>query len=255
MGRRVPVVLAAVVVALIGVVAVLIYAKGADARAVAEQQPQTVFIAAKLVPAGTTAAEAVATGLIVPTQVAAKGVPAGALSKVDDATGKLLALTDIAPGEFVVASRFGTTPLGQKAIQVPDGQIAISVSLSDPARVGAFVTPGSHIVIYDTYVPSAGATAASDPKNGVAGTKQTQVLLDDVLVIAVGSTSLTRPANGQGQAQAPAAGALVTVALPPATAAKLVHGIQTGTLYAGLRGTDTKANLGQIVSDATLFSK
>jgi pilus assembly protein CpaB len=117
--------------------------------------------------------------------------------------------------------------------------------LSDPARVGAFVTPGSHIVIYDTYVPVVAA--------GAAGGKQTQVLLDDVLVIAVGSTSLTPPASGE--APAPAAGALVTVALPPATAAKLVHGIQTGTLYAGLRGTDTKAGLAQIVSDATLFSK
>ena len=252
MGRRVLAVLAAVVVALIGVVSVLFYAKGADARAVADQRPQTVFIAAKLVPSGTSAADAVAQGLMAPTQVAAKGLPVGALQKVDDATGKLLALTDIAPGEFVVSSRFGITPLGQKAIQVPDGQIAISISLSDPARVGAFVTPGSHIVIYDTYVPLTVATASA-PKNGAAGTKETQVLLDDVLVIAVGSISLTPPANGQ--AQAPTPGALVTVALPPATAAKLVHGIQTGTLYAGLRGTDTKANLGQIVSDATLFSK
>ena len=52
-----------------------------------------------------------------------------------------------------------------------------------------------------------------------------------------------------------ATGSLVTVALTPDTAAKLVHGIQTGTLYAGLRGTDTKANLAQIVSDATLFRK
>jgi pilus assembly protein CpaB len=254
MGRRVLVVLAAVVVALIGVVAVVVYAQGADARAVADQQPQTVYIAKQLVPAGTTAAEAVASGLIVPTQVAAKGLPAGALSTVDEATGKLVALTDINAGEFVVAGRFGTTPLGQKAIQVPDGQIAISLSLSDPARVGAFVTPGSRIVIYDTYVPvvaaaKAGAAAAAP------GGKETQVLLDDVLVIAVGSTSLTPPANGDAQAQPAAAGALVTVALPPATAAKLVPGIQTGTLYAGLRGTDTKADMAQIVSDATLFSK
>jgi len=252
MGRRVLAVLAAVVVAMIGVVAVVVYANGADARAVAGQQPQTVYVAAKLVPSGTSAADAVATGLIVPTQVAAKGLPAGALSTVDDATGKLVALTDIAPGEFVVAGRFGTTPIGQKAIQVPDGQVAISLSLSDPARVGAFVTPGSHIVIYDTYVPVV-AVAKTGSAAGAVGGKQTQVLLDDVLVIAVGSTSLTPPANGE--AQAPAAGALVTVALPPDTAAKLVHGIQTGTLYAGLRGTDTKANLTQIVSDASLFSK
>ena len=255
MGRRVVAVLAAVVVALMGVISVLFYAKGADARAVADQRPQTVFIAAKLVPAGTTAAEAVATGLIVPTQVAAKGLPLGALSTVDAATGKLLAMTDIAPGEFVVASRFGTTPLGQKAIQVPDGQIAISLTLSDPARVGAFVSPGSHIVIYDTYVPAVAAAGGTAPAAGAVAGKQTRVLLDDVLVIAMGSATLTPPAATQGQAQPAAAGALVTVALPPATAAKLVHGIQTGTLYAGLRGTDTKADLAQIVSDATLFSK
>ncbi len=257
MGRRVLVVLAAVVVALIGVVAVVVYAQGADSRAVADQQPQTVYIAAKLVPAGTTAAEAVATGLMVPTQVAAKGLPLGALSTVDEATGKLLALTDIAPGEFVVASRFGTTPLGQKAIQVPDGQIAISLELSDPARVGAFVSPGSHIVIYDTYVPPVAAAGTTAAAAAAVATKQTRVLLDDVLVIAMGSTTLTPPAATDGQAQpaAAAAGALVTVALPPALAAKLVQGIQTGTLYAGLRGTDTKADLAQIVSDATLFGK
>ena len=252
MGRRVLAVLAAVVVALIGVVAVVVYANGTDARAVADQRPQTVYIAKQLVPAGTTAAEAVATGLIVPTQVAAKGLPLGALSTVDEATGKLLALTDITPGEFVTASRFGTTPLGQKAIQVPDGQIAISLTLSDPARVGAFVSPGSHIVIYDTYVPAVAAAGATGPAAGAAGGKQTRVLLDDVLVIAMGSATLTPTAAGQAPA---APGALVTVALPPATAVKLVHGIQTGTLYAGLRGTDSTTNLAQIVSDATLFSK
>jgi pilus assembly protein CpaB len=249
MGRRVMAVLAAMLVGLVGVAAVLLYAKGADARAVADQQPQTVFIAQELVPSGTTAADAVAKGLMVPTQLAAKGVPVGAMTKVDAANGKLVALTDIAQGDFVIASRFGTTPTGQKAIQVPDGQVAISVSLSDPGRVGTFVTPGSRIVIYDTYIP---VTVA---KGAAAGAKETQVLLDDVLVIAVGSTSLTPVANANGETQNAAASALVTVALPPVTAAKLVHGIQTGTLYAGLRGTDSKANLGQIVSDSNLFNK
>jgi len=255
MGRRVLAVLAAVVVALIGVVSVVFYAKGADARAVAGQQPQMVFVAAKLVPSGTTAADAVAQGLMVSTQVASKGMPAGALAVVDDANAKLVALSDIVPGEYVVASRFGTAPLGMKAIQVPDGQIAISLTLPDPARVGAFVSPGSHIVLYDTYSGAAPTGTTADPKaaaGGGAGGRVTRVLLDDVLVIAMGSATLTPAANGEA---APAAGALVTVALPPETAAKLVHGIQTGTLYAGLRGTDTKTDLTQIVSDTTLFTK
>jgi pilus assembly protein CpaB len=256
MGRRVMAVLAAVVVGLIGVASVLFYANGADDRAVADQRPQTVFVAQQLVPSGTSAADAVAKGLMVPTQIAAKGVPAGALTKVGDATGKLVALTDIAPGEFVLSSRFGETPLGQRAIQVPDGQVAISVSLSDPARVGAFLTPGSRIVIYDTYAPGVAGVSA-----GATQTRQTRVLLDDVLVIAVGSTSLTPAANSAGlansggQTQAVTPGALVTVALPAATAAKLVQGIQTGALYAALSGTNPKTDLGQVVSDATLFNK
>jgi pilus assembly protein CpaB len=241
MGRRVMAALAAMLVGLIGVAAVLLYAKGADARAVDDQRPVSVFIAKALVPTGTTAADAVAKGLIVPTRIATKGVPVGALTTVDAATGKLVALSDIAAGDFVVGSRFGTTPTGSKAIQVPDGQVAISVSLSDPGRVGTFMTPGSRIVIYDTY------SLASGPK-------QTQVLLDDVLVIAIGTTSLTPVPKTDG-APAEGGGSLVTVALPPVTAAKLVHGIQTGTLYAGLSSTNTKADIGQIVSDATLFNK
>jgi pilus assembly protein CpaB len=249
MGRRVMTVLAAMLVGLIGVAVVLVYAAGADARALAGQRTQIVYMAQQLVPSGTTAADAVSKGLMVPTQIVANGVPAGALTKVDAATGKLVALTDIAAGDFVIASRFGTTPTGAKAIQVPDGQVAISVSLTDPGRVGTFVTLGSHIVIYDTYQPPAG------PAGTPAATKQTRVLLDDALVIGVGSTSLTPAANANANGQGQSSGALVTVALPPDAAAKLVHGIQTGTLYAGLRGIDTTASLAQIVSDSTLFNK
>lgn len=244
MGRRVMAVLAAVLVGLIGVGAVMVYASGADSRAVAAQHPQTVLIATALVPAGTSAADAVAKGLIVPTQVAAKAVPLGALHAVDAATGKLVALSDIAPGEFIAAARFGTVSLSQGAIQVPDGTFAISLTLSDSARVGAFMTPGSHIVLYDTYAPPSSAT------------KSTRVLLDDVLVIAMGSATLKPAPAATDGAPAAVAGPLMTVALPPEKAATLVHVIQTGgSLYAGLRGANAKANLSQIVTDAKVFNR
>jgi pilus assembly protein CpaB len=248
MGRRVMAVMAALAVGLIGVGAVLLYARGADARAVAGQRPQSVFIAQDLVPAGTSAADAVATGLMAPVQIAAKGIPAGAMAKVDAATGKLVARTDIAQGDFVLASRFGTTPSGQRAIQVPAGQVAISVDLSVPGRVGTFVTPGSHIVIYDTYTPVAAKGAA-------AGLEVTRVLLADVLVIAMGTTSLSPVPEGEGKPPASSSEALVTVAVPPGTAPKLVHAIATGKLYAALRGSDTKADVGDVISNANLFSK
>jgi pilus assembly protein CpaB len=252
MGRRIVAILAAAMVAVVGVAAVLLYARGADARAIAAQQPTDVYVVKSLVSSGTTLKDAVQNGLIVKTSVVAKGKPAGALEAVDGSNGSLFALSDIQPGEYVLGDRFGVKPVGTKAIDVPAGQVAVSIALADPARVGTFLTPGSKVVLYDTYTPK--AAAGSSSSGGDAG-QATRVLLDDVLVIAMGEASLTpSPPAGEGEAAAPVAGALMTVAVTPADAVRLVHGIQTGTLYAALRGTDAKVDLGKVVSEASLFS-
>lgn len=263
MRRRIIAIAAAALLALVGVLAVVAYARGADQRAIAGARPLPVYITQKPVPAGTSLNEAMRNQLLVKTEVPAKAVPAGALTEVTDANKDLLAITDIAAGEYVLSARFGTTPQGSKAIQVPAGQVAISVALSDPARVGQFVTPGSRLVIYDTYqtpAPAAGGTAAPGAPvspNG-QGAKETRVLLDDVLVIAVGATALTpvgQPTGTSPQTPSAEAKTLVTLALPPDQATRLVHGIQTGQPYAGLRGADAKVNTAVAVSDASLFAK
>jgi pilus assembly protein CpaB len=258
MGRRLVAIFAAALVALLGAVAVLLYAKGADSRAVAAQQPTNVYVVKTIVPAGTTLKDAVQNGLIIKTSVAAKGVPAGALAGVDGSNGGLFALSDIQPGEYVLGDRFGVKPVGTKAIEVPAGQVAVSITLTDPARVGTFVTPGSKVVLYDTYTPVAKTDSGSSDA-AAAAIETTRVLLDDVLVIAMGQASLTPAAPPTGEdgeeVAAPVPGALMTVAVTPADAVRLVHGIQTGSLYAALRGTDAKIDLGKVVSEATLFSK
>jgi pilus assembly protein CpaB len=247
-GRRVIAITAAVLLAIVGVVAVVLYANGADQRAIASAQPRTVFISTQAVPAGTTLNDSIATGLIVETTLPAKSVPAGALTAVTDENKQLLALSEIAPGEYIQAARFGTTPQGSQAIRVPSGQIAVSLNLSDPARVGTFVAPGSHIVIYDTI---AGSTATG----GSAAEPGTHVLFEDVLVIAIGSTALT-PAQPTGQATAAQqGGTLVTLALSPDQAPRLVHALQGGSLYAGLRGAEVKINTALVVTDANMFNR
>jgi pilus assembly protein CpaB len=253
MGRRIVAIFAAALVALLGATAVLFYARGADARAIASQQPHSVYVVKSLVPAGTTLKDAVQNGLIVKTSVAEKGVPLGALGGVDSSNGGLFSLSDIQPGEFVLTDRFGTKPIGTKAIEVPAGQVAVSVSLTDPARVGTFLTPGSKVVLFDSY--QSATTAGASSAQGT--TTQTRVLLDDVLVIAVGAASLTPApsATKSGDAAAaPVAGALLTFAVTPADAVRLVQGIQTGSLYAALRGSDAKIDLGKVVSSTSLFS-
>ena len=160
MGRRILAIAAATVIALIGAVLVLIYARGADARAVEAASPQTVYVSSATVPAGTSLKEAVRLELITQTKTAAAAVPAGALTSVNDSNSALLALKDIPPGQYILEASFGETPVGEKAIQVPAGRLAVSVQLSDPARVGNFVTPGSFLTIFATH-PEATAPAAS----------------------------------------------------------------------------------------------
>ena len=256
MGRRVIAIFIAAVVAVIGVGAVLLYARGADSRAIAAQQPVNVYVAEKPVASGTMLKDAVRTGSIVKTSVASKGLPAGALTSVTDSNSSLLALTDIQPGEYVLSGRFGTTPTGTKAIEVPSGMVAVSVELSDPARVGTFVTPGTHLAIFESYkIKAIGDDKQSKTLND-ADIQGTSVLLDDVLVIAMGDTALTPGQNKSTEADAAKSNApsfLVTVAVSPKDAARLVHGINNGKLYAALRGSDVKMAGIPRIDDLNIF--
>ncbi len=252
MARRVIALFAAVLVAIVGMVAVLIYVRGADARAIQGAEPRTVFVTVQPVAAGTPLVDAVRGGMLVRTSVAAKAFPLGGLSEVTEANQQLVAITDIGVGEYVLAARFGTTPSGRKAISIPAGQVGISIKLEDPARVGSFVTPGSRIVIFDTFLDTANPPAASPTAGSPQDPRSTRVLFDDVFVIGMGESSLTPATTGTNQA---AGGFLVTVALSPTDAARLVHAVRTGALYAGLRGADASMDLGYVVTDANLFEK
>ncbi len=259
MGKRVLAIIAAAVIALVGAVLVLIYARGADARAVADASPTTVYVSNLVVPAGTSLKDAVRLEQITQTQVASGALPAGALTSVDDTNSALVALTDIPPGQYVLAAAFGETPVGEKALQVGAGKLAVSVQLNDPARVGTFVTPGSFLTIFMTYKLKQLDTSEEAKVFNDQDVKGTSVLLDNVKVIAMGQASLTpqptTDANGeeQQQQQQQVPSFLVTVEVSPEQATRLVHGINNYTLYAGLRGAEVKVNPKLSVNDLTIL--
>jgi pilus assembly protein CpaB len=245
MGRRILAIGAAVLLAIVGAALVLIYALRADDRALAGQQPQRVYVVSETVPSGTSLKEALRLELIEPTQVARAGLPAGALQSVDPSNQELLAVTDIPVGTYVLGSSFGELPLSEKAIEVPEGHLAVSVELTDPGRVGTFVTPGSRIAIYNTFkLKQLGDDDETQAFNDL-DVHGTSVLLDDVLVLAMGQSSLTptpaQPVAAEGTEERPAgvnestARFLVTVAVTPEQSVRLVHSIQQYQLYAGLR--------------------
>ena len=265
MSRRIIAVLAALIIAVVGSVSVVAYARAADQRALAGQEAVRAYVAQQQVPAGTTAGQAVQDGLIVQQLIARKGVPDDALTAVGGEYAQLVATSAIQPGEIVLANRFAARGVAQGALPVPNGLLAVSVSLDDPSHVGSFVNVGSKVAVFDTFnvqeSDKAGLTPAGDHlQDNHAFTRATRLLLPSVEVLAVDdSTTVTSKPENQDKPTGLAASAmqptttLLTLAVTQDQAQRLVHGSRTGTLTFALLGPETKATPGAGVNDRTLF--
>jgi pilus assembly protein CpaB len=266
MRRRAIAIFVGLLVALFGVFGVVVYAQGADSRAVAGQLTQDVYIAKVEVPRGTSASEALAQKLIVRQLVVTRGVPDGVLKEVTAVTGALVATSTIMPGEIVLSSRFGTASTQVQNKAVPDGTVAVTIDLADPNRIAPLLVPGSHIVLYSTFNARDARAADLTPNGEHLADKAeylhaTKVLLDDVEVIAVGDTSTVSgpkpsPSPDSRLSKADEVNkALVTVAVRPDQAVRLVHEIQTSELYAALRGVDVNVDPRAVTNDNSVVKR
>jgi len=198
MGRRTVLLVVAALIAALGTGMVILYVRGADSRAEAGQAPVQVLKAVAAIQPGETMAAAQAAGKIQLGTVPQKELLSGA---VNSATGLQdeVALSTIYPNEQIISARFGS-PGDQETLNIPKGNIAISVNLSDTGRVAGFVSPGANVAIF----------ASSTAQSGAAGVSvdSTRLLLPKVQVIAVGATTTV------SQTTTDAAGAQTTEQLP-----------------------------------------
>lgn len=241
MKRVLPIILA-VILAVIAAGIVFFYTRGAEQRVLDEQQPVAVLVTTGTIPVGMPLGDAVAGGLVESTQVPSTMAPTGAISTVTAENTALVALTTINPGQILLTSNFVAELPQAQAVPVPDGMIAISISLGDTQRVGNFVRPGSEVVIFDTY------------SGGEEGGTVTRVLLPTVTVLAVGdSTSATATTNPDGTASAQVPSALLTLALSQADAEKVIYASQAGSLSLGLLGEGAQIQTSGGTTDGNLF--
>lgn len=262
MSKRVVAVVAAGLLGVVGTATVAVYARQADARALAGQEAVQVWVVSEEVPAGTTAEQAVTRGLIHQEMIARKAVPDNVMTKIDTANGALVATSSLQPGALVLAPSFSAKAATDGALVIPQGKFAVSVALDDPSHVGSFVTVGSHVAIYDTFEVSS-LVAVPEPKDGMKEDESwdaTRLLLPDIEVLAVGTTTVTPSVKSDGEKKdAPAAQQqgqtlLVTVAATQDEAEKLIHVSRTGALTFALLGPDAKAVDGPGVNDHRLFA-
>jgi len=156
----------------------------------------------------------------------------------------------------VVSTQSGTpepspTVISEGPLTVPSGMIAISVELSDPAHVGSFLRPGLFITVFNT-VATIGT--ASDLPTGTASdipVRETRVLLTKVQVLGIAGYTAVEEVDATITETTMF---LVTLAVTQNEAERLVHAIQTGTLYFGLLSADTRVIPGAGVTDETIFS-
>lgn len=225
--------------AALGTVLVFLYAQGADARAEERFDTVPVLRVAAVVEPGESITDALAAGKLAVADVAAGSRLPSALTAPDQLDGASVALTTLYPGEQVIPEKLGDEAASGPQLLIPDtGEMAVSVNLTDPARVAGFVSPGSEVGVFLT------TTAYS------------RVLLERVTVLGVGSTTpvsttTTDVEGGQTVEQLPRT--LITLSLTQRQAERVLYGQSVGELAFGLLTDESNVNAGSSTGPANLF--
>lgn len=249
MRRRVLILLAAIVLAVLSASAVRAYTRTVDQRAIAGKQGVWVLVAGKTMTKGTTAA-VVRTGertkrVLMP----AETVPTGTLTAIDATMDALTLTCDVQAGQLMMRAQFGTPSKVVERVDVPPGKLAVSVQLTIGPQVAGNVVAGSQVAVLDTF------PAAPGP-----GEKQeTRILLPRATVISVGpgDTAPTPTASGgTATEQSDSSGGvyLATLAVDQKDAVRLVHASRTGLLYLALLDATTTVSPSTSVDNEGLFS-
>ncbi len=241
MGRRTVLLIVAALIAALGAGMVFLYVRSADNRAQASQQPVQVLKAVSVINPGETMAEAQAAGKIQLGTVPRAQVLTGAVNSASGLEDKV-ALAAIYPKEQIITAKFGSAG-DQSTLTIPDGNIAISVNLSDTGRVAGFVAPGASVAIF---------ASTTDPQNG----DTVRLLMPSVQVIAVGATTVvsttrTDPAGAQTTEQLPKT--LFTLSLDQDQAERVMYAANHGELTFALLNEKSKVKTGPGVSNSNLF--
>ncbi|MFF2389103.1 Flp pilus assembly protein CpaB [Agromyces sp. NPDC058104] len=144
----------ALILAIVGAFALVIYVRGADVRAAQGAELQNVYVVQETIPKGT-AGEVVGDFAKLDT-VPARNLVEGAVTDLSVLDG-LVADADLLPGEQLAEARF-IDPLELAArgeVPVPDGMQEVTITVPADRMVGGAVQPGSTVgVVYTTSTES-----------------------------------------------------------------------------------------------------
>jgi pilus assembly protein CpaB len=145
--RRSVGILAAVILATIGTVALVGYVQSVKDKAVAEEAMLSVYVVDKLVPKGA-AAETIKSSVSIE-QIPARLEQPGAIDDLKE-VGANVAAADLQPGDQLLAARL--VPRDQVAVEVND-KVQISAMLTPERAVGGSLKKGDLVGVYLSFNP------------------------------------------------------------------------------------------------------
>ncbi|WP_332643946.1 Flp pilus assembly protein CpaB [Aeromicrobium sp.] len=238
MNRRLGLTALAVVLALIGTVAVFAYAKSADRRAVDGIEAASVLIVDETIPLGTSWNDVVEGGFVSEEKLPVRATPSTALRDLDaDVPDGEVATAEIKPGQVVVRAMFGERAPATGKLAIPARMQAITIKVPANAEVAGFVRNGSEVAVYATFKVEEAQDA--DGK-AIAGDDAfaSKLLLPRVSVLAV---SQAPPSNVSGTGDDESGGlagsravdaeVLVTLSVDQAAAERILLAQEIGKLY------------------------
>jgi pilus assembly protein CpaB len=160
--RRITGIIAALILAVIGTVALVGYVQSAKDKAVAQEALVEVYVVDKLVPKGA-AAETIKSSVSVE-QIPARLEQPGAITDLD-AVGRNVAAADLQPGDQLLAARL--VPQDEVAVEVKD-KVQVSAMLTPERAVGGNLKKGDLVGVYLSFDPFAYDEAGQDPETADA---------------------------------------------------------------------------------------
>jgi pilus assembly protein CpaB len=242
--RRLLAAAAALVLALVGGVVLVAYARGADARAMAGMDTVQVLVVDQPVAAGTRAEDLAA--LVRTEQLPAKAAVAGRVTDLTALAGEV-ATVDLQPGEQLLAGRFAAPQSLQApgTVAVPVGTEEVSVLLEPQRAVGGRLAAGDRVGVFLSL-----------------DTPSTHAVLHRVLVtqvqgapVPVDTASDTGTDTASAGAAAPSASLLVTLALTAEQAEGVVFGAEHGTLWLSLEPETADLDGTEVITSDNVYGK
>jgi pilus assembly protein CpaB len=245
MTRRITGFVVAIVLALVGTLALVVYVGSAEQRALAGEELVDVYVVKAPIASGTAAEDI--EGLVTVERVPVKVRADGAVDSLPSLAGTVTAV-ELVPGEQLVAGRFvQRSAFSDRAvgIDVPGDMVEVTVELDAQRAIGGLLEAGQTVAVFasfdpfklsETVVQLDGNTVPipssyADDSSGNTP-NSTNLLLRKVLVTAVQQPASKRAEDDKERlTTAPEAALFVTLAVQPFDAERLVFTAEFGNIW------------------------